>query len=299
MGLMDKIKGFFYDEEEIEEEVKVPVKRELPKKRPIILDEEEKEVPERELFRAERTFNFPMDMDDDEEPDFIPVKKSIKEEKIVNNITDVPRPAYSSNTSASTSYRSYSAIKPQKTEPKEEKKFKPTPIISPIYGIMEGEIRPKEEPKELLFNDKKDLSITKRIDFDTVRQKAYGSTKSDYIEKTEEEDSEENENKGIFFNLVDDKEEKELEKEDITVPESAEEDDIKITYNDVDYDDEKSTEEDEDDEIEIPKITRSRTKRKVVEEETDEDAILSETKEQDLFNLIDNMYNSEDEEDDE
>lgn len=299
MGLMDKIKGFFYDEEEIEEEVKIPVKRELPKKKPIVFEEEEKkEVPERELFRSERTFNFPMDMDD--EPDFTPIKKSIKEEKIVNNITESSKQSYSPNTNKATSYRSYSAIKPQSTEPKEEKKFKPTPIISPIYGIMEGEIKPKEEQKEFLFNEKKDLSITKRIDFDTVRQKAYGSTKSDYIEKTEEE-LEENENKGIFFNLVDDKEEKMLENEDIKISKSFEEDeddDIKITYNDVDYD-EESTEDDEDDEIEIPKIARSRTKRKVTEEENEEDAILSETKEQDLFNLIDNMYNSDDEEDDE
>lgn len=286
MGFIDKVKGFFYDEEEVEEEVEVPVKRELPKKKPIILDDEEnkKEVPERELFRAERTFNFPMDMDEEDEPDFTPIKKSIKEEKNSSNVVESRKVPYSSNTSSASPYKSYSSAK---TEEKQEKKFKPTPIISPIYGIIEGEYE-NSNKKDTLLSETKEFSITKKIDFDTVREKAYGKVKKDYTEGNEVTE----ESKGIFFNLVDD--EKDDKKEVVTVNkiDTDEEDDIKITYNDVDYD------EDEDD-IEVPKITRIKKNKNVINEtkEKEEDAILSETKEQDLFNLIDNMYNSEEEDD--
>ena len=279
MGFIDKVKGFFYDEEEIEEEVEVPVKKQVPKKKPVIVDEkEEKEVSERELFKAERTFNFPMDMDDDE-PDFTPVEMDLKEEPKIEN-KEVQKVVKSS-------YKPYSA---PKQEVKEEKKFVPTPIISPIYGIIDGEY--KQNIEEDSNDPIKELGSTKKIDFDAVREKAYGKVKIDAEEEFEDEKN--NENKGIFFNLVD--EEKE------TVPESDEEDDsddIKITYNDVDYEDEE--EDDEEEDIEVPKITRlKRTKKTSNEEPSDEDdSILSETKEQDLFNLIDNMYNSEEEEDDE
>lgn len=285
MGFIDKVKGFFYDEEEIEEEVEVPVKRQLPKKKPIVLEEEEdkKEIPERELFKAERTFNFPMDMDD-EEPDFTPVKNEIKDDNNKNSVVSNNKTAPSTNAASSPYYRSYSAIKTKEKQDTGEKKFKPTPIISPIYGIIEGEYEKNDNNNERMFGATKEFNMTKKIDFDTVRQKAYGKVENDYIKEDET-----NENKGIFFNLVDD------EKSDISNEKVQDaEDDIKITYNDVDYDD-------EEDEIEVPKITRiKKGKGKNVEspkQEVEEDAILSETKEQDLFNLIDNMYNSEEEDD--
>lgn len=285
MGFIDKVKGFFYDEEEIEEEVEVPVKRELPKKKPIILDKEEekKEISERELFRAERTFNFPMDMDEEDEPDFMPIKKSIKEEKNSSNVVENKKVSYSSNTSTVSSYKSYS---PVKTKEKQEKKFKPTPIISPIYGIIEGQYE-NSNKKDTLLSETKEFSITKKIDFDTVREKAYGKVKNDYTEDSETNE----ENKGIFFNLVDDETDDKNEVVTENKIEADEEDDIKITYNDVDYDEET------DDDIEVPKITRIKKNKNIMTEtkEQDEDAILSETKEQDLFNLIDNMYNSEEE----
>lgn len=283
MGFIDKVKGFFYDEEEIEEEVEVPVKRELPKKKPIILEDEEKkkEIPERELFKAERTFNFPMDMDEDE-PDFMPVEKSLKEEKNSSEEIKTKKTSHSYNTNSS-SYRSPSNVKP-KVET--EKKFKPTPIISPIYGIIEGEYVKNDNKEDSLLGETKEFGITKKIDFDTVRQKAYGKINNDDIDDNDKDE----EKKGIFFNLVDD--EKEDEKNITSENELNEDDEIKITYNDVDYDD-----EDDEEEIEVPKITRIKKNNSSQKEEIEEDAILSETKEQDLFNLIDNMYNSEEEDD--
>ena len=87
MGFINKIKNFFYDEEEVEEEV--PKEKVQPEKRKKIdKKEEEKEISERELFKSERTFNFPMDLEDE---DFTPVAKRIKEEENVKtNVTVKP-----------------------------------------------------------------------------------------------------------------------------------------------------------------------------------------------------------------
>ena len=84
--------------------------------------------------------------------------------------------------------------------------------------------------------------------------------------------------KGIFFNLNEEKTD-EINKDD--------DDEVKIIYNDVSFDENEDNTNKESIENKEPSI--------------DEDNILSETKEQDLFNLIDDMYSSddEDEEDDE
>ena len=82
MGFINKIKNFFYDEEEVEEEVTPKKVEQVKKKKHVIEDDREEQVSERELFRSERTFNFPVDV---EEEDFKPVTTRIKEEKNVNN----------------------------------------------------------------------------------------------------------------------------------------------------------------------------------------------------------------------
>ena len=263
MKLFDKVKNFFYDDEieEDEEEIEVPIKTHQKEKK----QKPKEEISERELFKAERTFNFPMDVDDDTLFD-IP-KKSINEEKVKID-TKVTVNSYRSSLSKNTTRvgtRAYS-----KTEPKKEeiKKFRPTPIISPIYGVLD-----KNYKKEDLMVDSALESSTKKLDYDTVRQRAYGN-----IYKTEVEDDKtsEEETKGIFYNLD------EEENDDNN-------DNVKIIYNDVTFDDE------------IEDDNNKTTKEEINEKnQTDEeDNILSETKEQDLFNLIDNMYNSEDDEEEE
>lgn len=276
MKLFDKVKNFFFEEEEYDDEIEEikEKKKELPKKKIIMREEPEKdmqkEITERELFKAERTFNFPMDMDDD----FVPAV-STEEVKEEVKIKEEPKKEVKQRR------KTYTPPVIKEVEKEEVKKFRPTPIISPIYGIVEGEYIKPEEKKENL-SETKEFSITKRVNFDDVRKKAYGPV--------EKEENEEEENKSIFFNLNDDETEKSY------VPDNLDDDydEIKITYNDVDYEDDKS---DEEDEIEVPKIKRLRSKKQNEEtKENDKDAILSETKEQDLFNLIDNMYNSEDDE---
>ena len=91
MGFVDKVKNFFYedvDDEDIEikpdkpkkenpfkikEKKEIFIKREPEQEKTQRIDieyEEEKtnsDLSERELFRSERTFNFPVDVDDEEE----------------------------------------------------------------------------------------------------------------------------------------------------------------------------------------------------------------------------------------
>lgn len=70
----------------------------------------------------------------------------------------------------------YKEKKPKKE--KEEKKFKATPIISPIYGVLDKNY--KKEELEPNSGDNYELQRpSKNVDFDSVRKKAYGSLVED------------------------------------------------------------------------------------------------------------------------
>ena len=63
--------------------------------------------------------------------------------------------------------------------PKEEKKvFKPSPIISPVYGILD-----KDYPKDEIRRSSENSYNAKEASVDEIRNKAYGSLESD-IETT-------------------------------------------------------------------------------------------------------------------
>ena len=275
MSLFEKVKDFFYDEE-YEEEIEAPIKEEKKHKKEKIKITEKiekpklkkeklnEEISERELFKAERTFNFPMDIEDDEE--FTSIKNK-KEEKpiIVEEKKTISKPI-EEKTQTYTGIRMYA----KKEEVQEEtKKFSPSPVISPIYGILD-----KNYKKEDLIIDSVKEEPSKTLDYDSVRKRAYSDI---YVEKEDNND--------LFYNL----EEKEDDKE--------ENNDVKIIYNDV------SLDEEEDKNVSIGQKIEEyerQTKEDDVDFEDDDDSqILSETKEQDLFNLIDNMYNSDEEDEEE
>lgn len=272
MGFINKIKNFFYDEEEVEEEVpKEKVQSEKRKK--IDKKEIEEDVSERELFRSERTFNFPMDIEED---DFASKEKSIKEEDVVKNKVMV-KPYEYKPLKKEEVRKPYSYVKPKE---KEVKKFKPTPVISPVFGILDENYKADEKLVKNSLEETKEFNISRKVTFDEIHKKAFG-TPIKQEEKVNEEENNDNslETKDIFYNLKEDSHDEE------------DNEDIKITYNDVDYDEEDVS---NDEEIVVPKI--SRIKKNIENEESTDEDILSETKEQDLFNLIDNMYNSDDEE---
>ena len=275
MGVLDKVRDFFYDdEEEFEEVKKKPSKHNKDKKEKIkIIDKEDKkelkvekqDISERELFKAERTFNFPFDVDDEVKEETKKIEVEEIKEEVKQNTFKETKPL---------SIRNYTKYEKEKEVEEESKKFKPTPVISPIYGILDKNYK----KEDLLINDnKKSSGEEKKLDYETVRKRAY----SNMYEK------EEGDSKGIFFNLDEDNKKEENDEEE-----------VKIIYNDVDEEIEKDFIDDKNKTIGEKIEEYEKSLEKETDNETDED-ILSETKEQDLFNLIDNMYNSDDDEDEE
>lgn len=196
MSLVSKLKNILFEEEEIEipiiekkeskpAEVSVPKKnfnepkKEEPVKntdfkdffqedlenvKPVKKEEpvrykEEETVSEREIFRSEKTFNFP----------------AFDEEEF-NNLTPKPRTTNVMEFEKRKSEKRQDYKAPLKKEEKQEKaKFKPSPIISPVYGILDKNYTPDE------ITSRKDSANSRTLDVDSVRKKAFGS-----LEETKE-----------------------------------------------------------------------------------------------------------------
>ena len=175
MGVFSKLKNIFYDEVEVDEpakEIKIdkPVKKEIVEKPrveeiKVVRQEEKREEPkreetpkendnfgnERDLFRSERTFNFTQD---DDEIDLPPRRNVLEREKKV--------------------------VKQEVKEPvvEQPKVFKPSPVISPIYGILDKDYK-KEEIAPKKVEVKETTLSANTINYDTVRRKAYGTLEDD------------------------------------------------------------------------------------------------------------------------
>lgn len=289
MKLFNKLKNVLFEEEEIEvpvdeATVKIPP-IEPPKKieRPVYKEKEEEPIAtDRELFKAEKTFDFPafddhefdsmknisLDLTDDDE-------KVVKEEKesMSINLFDYDKPKIKRSVKEEKKQEEIKgrAYPTKKDEPRQTK-FKPSPVISPVYGILDKnykkeDIIVKSEPK-------------KDIDVDVVRKKAFG---------TLEEDLEKTLNKPVKKFYDEGKEEK--------LPKVKEEKSIEDLLEETSFDvidvkkEERKKEEKKfnTDTIELEQIDKPKVKTKEEKEE--------ETLENDLFDLIDSMYdNREDEE---
>lgn len=177
----------------------------------------------------------------------------------------------------------------QGSKRKEElKKFKPTPMISPVFGLLDkdGNTVPKEAKKSEY------KSIKDEVSFDDVRKKAYGSfdeelenTMKRLSKKTIEEaekDMEEEEKfereikKEVLVHEIEEKTTLDEDDDDMILP--------NINFKEIDVDKERKKNELKNEEKEI---SRAETHNK---EDDDED-----TKEQDLFNLLDSIYQKGDE----
>lgn len=146
MGLLDKMKSLFTDEVEepiksevIQVEIPAPTKEEVKSEEP----------PKTELKEVKQEKNTqPIFFDDDYFKELEQPKKEVK-----------------------------SSYLKEQTKVKEEKRhFKPTPIISPVYGVLD-----KNYNKEDIAQ-KKETPITytsTRISIDEVRKKAYGTLEDD------------------------------------------------------------------------------------------------------------------------
>lgn len=176
MGVFSKLKNIFYDEVEVDEpstEIKIdkPTKKEVVEKprveeikvvrqevrEPEKKEEVKREEPtnnERDLFRSERTFNFTQ-FDDDEDEINLPPRRNVLEREKRTVKQEVKEPAV-----------------------EQPKVFKPSPVISPIYGILDKDYK-KEEITAKKVEVKETPLSANTVNYDTVRRKAYGTLEDD------------------------------------------------------------------------------------------------------------------------
>jgi len=284
MGVFNKLKSIFYDEVVVEDEtqeldkVSNIVKKETAEKDeapkveelkfktiemdPVEEKEEEKveetksePLSDRDLFRSERTFNF-VDWDNEEE-EKLPQRKNVLDE--------TPRTLRS-------------------TEPARDdtpRVFKPTPVISPIWGVLDKDYKKDEIKEKIVTNESFTSSIT---DYDNVRRKAYG-TLEDELEDTlttqapvTTEDVTEDLEKELTEPEVMDTRTAKIEDLIDKIDEATDELDKNMSIEEAENNVKiKGFDEEEPEEVEVP----------------DDKTLTDSTLEHDLFNLIDSMYDKE------
>ena len=174
MGLFDKLKNVFMEDDIDEEPVRsVPKVEEIKKEEPVI-KKRERELPvedtfsDRELVNSKENFKFPIIFEDE---DFKEEKKKTKSINVLER----------ENTK-------YEDLIKRDTKP-QKKVFKPSLVISPVYGVLD-----KNYSKEdITTKDGNRVSNDNGVDIDTVIKKAYGE---EVVTKTREEKREE-ENKTV------------------------------------------------------------------------------------------------------
>ena len=245
MGFLDKVKNMFT--EEVEE---TPIKKDVIQVEiPAPVKEEKKEevvVAESEVIKKEEKPSAPVFFDD---TDFANLEK--QEEKRVTPKVE-------------SKYR----IKEE-----EKKVFKPTPIISPIYGVLD-----KNYHKEDITPKRRNPITTEyekaSLDIDKIRKKAFGTLEDDLETIIPSDD----------YEIVEEKD------PILETPSSEMFDDLM----DPDYEP-RFAEKTKDDEINVLEETIEVNDmfEEMHEEINDEVDDLSES---DLFNLIDSMYDKKDDE---
>ena len=296
MGLFGKIKNIFYDEEIVDvpeepksvekpkiEEVKVekkvePIKRETPVINTIPT------YSEREIFTRETTNTFKFPMLDEEEVK--PVRTRVnalesarmekKKEETEKARTDKYKDLFKENTTTSS---------------KPDRIFKPSPVISPVYGVLD-----KNYTREEIIERQENITRTtnpKDMNYDAVRRKAYG-TLEDELENTLSKLSEPEIHEKVEKPVT---KEEEKSIEDLL---NEIEGNRNMSIGDIEEKIKDKMEEEEQESIsddEFLKEFMARTSKK--EEETikeekattkEEDVDADKTLEHDLFNLIDSMY---------
>jgi hypothetical protein len=184
MKLFDKIKNILFEEEEVEVPVinkEEPVqveKAEAPKEEPInrfknINYDEVKVVKEEEPHKAA---NSPFQQFDEEEFERIAAINK-------NRLMERDRKLREEKAKVTTSHEDYNyhQVKKEvevKKTPYEVKHFTPSPVISPVYGILDKNYK----KDDILPKASSDGTLPKVMDVDRVRQKAFGTLEQD-IEK--------------------------------------------------------------------------------------------------------------------
>lgn len=297
MGLkskLNKMKNFLFDDEEVEEPV---VKKSKKKEKKVEFVEKYEEENKSAVNDFEDYFE---DISESKEEMIIPQSRVEKQEFKIPEFNDED---FMVETTKPKSI--IEDVKPVVKEEKpilyqgsrkrkeETKRFKPSPIISPIYGLLDEKGNRVSEDKETvanMLNNKEEVSI------DDVRKKAYGSL-DDEIEdtlkrlssKTIEEAEKELEAKEEKLSRTKKpiKEDKKTEVFSSVEIETEDDDDMilpNVNFKEIDVDTETK--------VKSTKKKKEEIKKEIEVDDEDDD----DTKEQDLFNLIDTMYAKEGEE---
>ena len=310
MGLFNKLANILFDEEETEEEIPTITKNdEIVKKRKeeissnddvVVTKVETKKEIKEEVVEMPKTvkeedihtkkFTFPFMDDDDEIVEEMPKRNMSKtrEDYSYANVIRKEEPKepkkrefLSPKSMKEVKSDAYSANRNNIYDPTntEHKPFTLSPIISPVYGIL-NENYTKDDIVEK--NSAKDRTANK-IDFDSVRRKAYG-TLEDEIEvsltRPQDEDKHEEE---IFQEMTID---------------NLKEDGISINDLLIDDDDDEKTGElfDIEEISDMSEEDANEVKSLDIEDEEIENSSNSDDKSDDLFDLIDSIYAGKDKE---
>ena len=293
MGLFGKIKDILFEDEEVEEknfktkeeakpEVKPIAEKIEPQKRVENIEkrpvkEEIKinntnatknidTISERDLFKSENTFPFP----DFDEEEFSSSMSRQQRKKTTTNVLEYEKKKKIE--------KKFDFGRYERTETKEvveKKKFKPSPIISPVYGILNEDYKIED------IKDKTTEYANNNLDFNSVRKKAFGE-----IEKLDETPKETYYEETVTVKLKENDEEKKQKVK--TIDELLEDTaDVEI---DINSDKNKAKDvldyEKVDEDLEEIIEPKKHDDKKVADEDNDD------TLENDLFDLIDSMYDN-------
>ncbi len=296
MGLFGKIKDILFEDEEVEEkEIKVkeekkeikpeiskpiaekiepqkriePIEKRLIKEEPKVnntnINRDFDNISERDLFKSENTFPFP----DFDEEEFSNSMSRQQRKKTTTNVLEYEKKKKIE--------KKFDFGRYERTETKEvveKKKFKPSPIISPVYGILNEDYKVED------IKDVTDENRNNNLDFNSVRKKAFGE-----IEKLEETPKETYYEETVTVKLKENDEEKKQKVK--TIDELLEDTaDVEIEL-DKEKDKRNNAQDYEKVEEDLEEIIepKSHDDNKINEEDDD-------TLENDLFDLIDSMYDS-------
>lgn len=364
MGLFDKIKNVLFEEEEIEEETP-QVNNEINNKEEVVFKKVEevkeyKPLPEynrvettrpkepafekvaveptdfseRELFKSDSTFKFPA-FDEEEFNTSMPHEEPVENN---NNVLDYEKRKREERRLEYSRFENKESRTASKEDAKEEKKrFKPSPVISPVYGILDKDYK-AEDIKEAPKNQNNNI-ISAKDYVDSVRAKAFGKL-DDIAENIQEKPVIKSESYEIKKDSIEEIKEEPLpvveEEEIIEVPSETKEETLEDMIDDVIISDEPIIEDssklmeertktidellkdasddvievgnivdeamdDMDDEINIDDDYQNlgsdvdeiiESKKDVFEDTKDK---FSDTLENDLYDLIDSMYDNTEE----
>lgn len=280
MGLLDKVKNILFDEEEVEVPIiKNDIKSdELNEENEIEKDTiKEIKLPKDDFsdkeYRSESTFTFPIDFED-EEPVIVPEKPVIKkpvDDYKINRVNEK---------------KDYSDFLKKHDD---KKKFKPTPIISPVYGVLDQNYK-----KEDVVVKKDVLRRPNELTLDEVRKRAFGTLEDEIDANLVQEED---------VDVIKTKEEVKIKKEQIIekkkeLPEEPV--DKNKTIGELTLEESYSIDVPELSSIKINDLEDNSIEEKVEPKNTIDDLLGREVieekednineDEEDLFSLIDSMY---------